>query len=215
MPRELLRQQLGCNRSGRRNTLPGHLCLGPKRELLVRLVRQQPKHSATGTGDAATFETAYQLKDSNGNKIPLTYKWVRITLKADNMTPVTVGTGNGSQVCWDGSHEQQLPTAGYHTDCTPISGGITNIAVTASGSGYTSAPTVTISGGSGSGATATAVVGQLPVGITSVTLSNRRGGLYERAGRDHYPRRRARQRGHGERGAERYPARQFRDPQWS
>ena len=127
--------------------------------------------SATGTGDAATLETAYQLKDSNGNKIPLPYKWVRITLKADNMTPVTVGTGNGTQVCWDGSHEQQLPI-GYHSECTPISGGITSTLVTASGSGYTSAPTVTISGGSGSGATATAVVGQLPQGITNVTLSN-------------------------------------------
>src|SRR5690242_2431220 len=32
--------------------------------------------AATGTGDAATLETAYQLKDSSGNKIPLTYKWV-------------------------------------------------------------------------------------------------------------------------------------------
>jgi hypothetical protein len=130
--------------------------------------------SATGTGDAATLETAYQLEDANGNKIPLTYKWVRITLKSDNMTPVSVGTGNGTQVCWNGSHEEQLPAGyiGYNTDCTPISGALTNIAVTASGSGYTSAPTVSISGGTGSGATATAVVDQLPVGISSVTLTN-------------------------------------------
>lgn len=127
--------------------------------------------SATGTGDAATLETAYQLQDSNGNKIPLTYKWVRISLKADNMTPISVGTGNGSQVCWSGSHEEQLST-GYTSACTPITGGITNIAVTASGSGYTSTPNVTISGGSGSGATASAVVGQLPVGLTSVTLTS-------------------------------------------
>jgi len=129
---------------------------------------------ATGTGDAATLETAYQLKDSNGNKIPLTYKWARITLKSDNMTPVSVGTGSGTQVCWNGSHEQQLPAGyiGYNADCTPISGAVTNIAVTANGSGYTSAPTVTISGGNGSGATATAVVGQLPQGVTSVTLTN-------------------------------------------
>ena len=127
--------------------------------------------SATGTGDAATLETVYQLKDSSGNKIPLTYKWVRITLKSDNMTPISVGTGNGTEVCWDGGHEQQL-SSGYNTDCTPITGGITNIVVTASGSGYTSTPNVTISGGAGSGATASAVVDQLPVGITSVTLTN-------------------------------------------
>jgi hypothetical protein len=136
--------------------------------------QKETNTSATGTGDAATLETAYQLKDANGNKIPLTYKWVRITLKSDNMTPVSVGTGSGTQVCWNGSHEQQLPAGyiGYNTDCTPVSGALTNIAVTASGSGYTSAPTVTISGGSGSGATATAVVGQLPQGVTSVHLSN-------------------------------------------
>ena len=36
---------LGVTVSGRRNTLPGHLCLGPKRELLVRLVRQQPEEN--------------------------------------------------------------------------------------------------------------------------------------------------------------------------
>ena len=126
--------------------------------------------SATDPTSAAYLEANYQLT-SGTTKIPLTYKWVRVTLKSDNMTPVTVGTGGGNQVCWDGGHEQQLPT-GYHTDCTPPSGGVTNIAVTASGAGYTSVPNVTISGGGGSGATATAVVGQLPVGITSVKLTN-------------------------------------------
>jgi len=132
--------------------------------------------SSRGTGDAATLEAAYQLKDANGNKIPLTYKWVRITLKSDNMTPVNVGTAPyGNQVCWNGSHEQQLP-AGYQTSCTAlttsVTGPVTNIAVTASGSGYTSVPTVTLSGGAGSGATATAVVDQLPQGLTSVTITN-------------------------------------------
>jgi hypothetical protein len=125
---------------------------------------------ATGTGDAATLETAYQLKDSAGNKIPLTYKWVRIHLKADNMTPVTVGTGNSTQVCWNGSREQQK-TAGYQPDCSPPSGTVTNVSVTASGSGYTSAPTVSFSG-PGSGATATATLFELPSGVTSVTLTN-------------------------------------------
>ncbi len=132
---------------------------------------KQAKGGATGSGGAAGLETAYQLKDSGGNKIPLGYKWVRVQLKADNMTPVTVGTGNGTQVCWNGSHETQIAT-GYHSDCTPPSGGVTNVAVTASGSGYTSAPTVSITGGGGSGATATASIYQLPTGITSVTLTN-------------------------------------------
>jgi hypothetical protein len=126
---------------------------------------QQTNTGAAGSGGAATMEAAYHLNS------PLTYKWVRITLKSDNMTPVLVGSGNGTQVCWDGSHQQQLPI-GYHADCTPPTGGVTNIAVTSSGFGYTSTPIVTISGGGGTGATATATVGQLPVGITSVTLTN-------------------------------------------
>lgn len=126
---------------------------------------------AHGTGGAAQIETAYQLKDSSSNKIPLNYKWVRIHMKADNMTPVAVGTGNGKQVCWNGSHEQQIP-AGYNADCTPPSGTVTNVTVNASGSGYTAAPTVTFSGGPGSGATATASIFQLPTGVTSVTLTN-------------------------------------------
>ena len=127
---------------------------------------------AHGTGGAATIATAYQLKDSSGNKIPLNYKWVRIHLKADNMTPVTVGSGTGKQVCWNGTREQQI-TTGYHTDCTPPTGGVTSVAVTASGSAYTTAPTVSFSGaGGGSGATAVATISQLPTGITSVTLTN-------------------------------------------
>ena len=126
---------------------------------------QQTNTGAAGGGGAATMEAAYHLNS------PLTYKWVRITLKSDNMTPVLVGSGNGTQVCWDGSHQQQLPT-GYRADCTPPTGGVTNIAVTSSGFGYTSTPIVAISGGGGTGATATATVGQLPVGITSVTLTN-------------------------------------------
>jgi Tfp pilus assembly protein PilX len=120
--------------------------------------------------DNSSNSTSWQLHDAIGNRIPLPYKWVRVTLKSDNSTPVTVGTGNGTQVCWDGAHEQQIKT-GYHADCTPARDGVTNIAVTASGWGYTSAPNVTISGGGGSGATATAHVSQLPTGVTSVTLT--------------------------------------------
>ncbi|MGZ4831679.1 MAG: hypothetical protein ACXVZQ_02055 [Terriglobales bacterium] len=132
---------------------------------------KQTKSGAHATGGAAPMSTAYQLTDSSGNQIPLNYKWVRIQLKADNMTPVTVGTGNGTQVCWNGSHENQLPT-GYNTDCTPPGGTVTNVTVTAPGSGYTSAPTISFSGGPGSGATATATLYQLPTGVTSVTLTN-------------------------------------------
>jgi hypothetical protein len=133
--------------------------------------QKETNTGAHGTGGAAQLETAYQLKDSGGNKIPLNYKWVRIHLKADNMTPVTVGTGTGKQLCWNGSHETQIAT-GYHTDCTPPAGGVTAVSVTANGSGYTSVPTVSFTGGGGSGAAAVASIYQLPTGITSVALTN-------------------------------------------
>lgn len=124
----------------------------------------QNKASTGASGNAA-----WQLKDAGGNLVPLAYKWVRITLKTDNMTPVTVGTGAGKQVCWDGSHQLQMPT-NYKTDCTPPNDGVRNITITNPGSGYTSAPTVTITGGGGSGATAEATVGPMPSGVTSVKL---------------------------------------------
>jgi hypothetical protein len=66
------------------------------------------------------------------------------------------------------------PKAGYVTwDGTTLvrQGGVSPvIIVTNGGSGYTSAPTVTISGGSGSGATATATIGT--PAVTSITLTN-------------------------------------------
>jgi len=90
--------------------------------------------SPRGSGAAATMETAYQ-PTSGSAKIPLTYKWVRITLKSDNMTPVPIGggtSGSSTQLCWDQTsfRETTLPTTGYNPDCTPQSGAVTNIAVT-------------------------------------------------------------------------------------
>ena len=131
--------------------------------------------SGTGSANAALLETAYQLT-SNSTQVPLTYKWVRVTVKSDDMTPVSVtgGTsGSSTQLCWNQNAFRELPLPGnYNPDCTPIVGAITNIPVAANGAGYTSAPNVTISGGTGLGATAVATIGQLPAGITSVTLTN-------------------------------------------
>jgi hypothetical protein len=43
---------------------------------------------------------------------PLDYKWVRVTLKANNSTPFTVDSAQGvaNQVCWNGTSEVALPT---------------------------------------------------------------------------------------------------------
>jgi hypothetical protein len=133
--------------------------------------QKQTKAGASGGGSTTDPTSAAYTEANYHLSSPLSYKWVRITLKADNMTPITVGPGTGRQVCWfqNNHHEQPLP-AGYNNNCQPPLGGVTNIFVTNNGSGYTSPPAVTISGGTGSGATAVATVGPLG-GVTSAALS--------------------------------------------
>lgn len=126
--------------------------------------------------DNSNHATNWQLKDANGNPIPLDYKWVRISLKEDWNTLVYVpspAAASGQQVCWDGNYQTQIP-AGYGTNCQPGAGfQVIGLNVTAAGSGYTSAPIVTITGGGGSGATATAQISPAPAdGIVSVVLTN-------------------------------------------
>ena len=120
---------------------------------------------------------ATKWKLMNGaTPIPLDYKWVRVTLKADNMGPVYVQTpGNpaaGNQVCWNPNHQIQLP-AGATTDCVSNTGGsVSSVSLVTDGTGYTSVPAVTISGGGGSGAAATAQVSTKSGGIASTALTS-------------------------------------------
>ena len=127
--------------------------------------------------DNSANATAWNLKDTNGKPIPMDYKWVRITLKQDKNTPVYVpdainATGT-TQVCWDGNYQSQLP-AGYQSNCSlPNGSKVIGLNLTAAGSGYISAPSVTISGGGGSGATAVANMGTTSSGsIATVNLTN-------------------------------------------
>jgi hypothetical protein len=110
----------------------------------------------------AWFNTvnSWAIKDASGATLsPLSYKWVRITLKADNMTPLKIPSGTGKQVCWDpNGHQIPLP-AGSGTDCMPPSGTVADIQITDPGSGYVTAPTIQLDGGGGSGAAATATIG--------------------------------------------------------
>lgn len=106
----------------------------------------------------------------------LSYKWVRISLKEDFNTPVYIpkaALASGKQACWDGNYQNQIPT-GYNPNCTPVSGNsVIGISLISAGSGYTSAPTVTIVGGGGSGATATAQMGVSGGGtITTTSVTN-------------------------------------------
>lgn len=99
-----------------------------------------------------------------------------------NFTTATVGQwapsgtfSNPDATTWQASRLLiNDPTAGYSTwDGTLFvrQGGVSpNITVTNGGSGYTTAPTVTISGGSGTGATAVAVIANGVV--VAVTLTN-------------------------------------------
>lgn len=141
--------------------------------------------------DESANNTGWKLQDANGNAIPMDYKWVRISLKADNSGLVYVQTpatpANGTQVCWENSPNQQLQLpAGAGTTCLGANAGASLACATAGqnppcaltlgtgGSGYSllAPPTVSFTGGGGSGATATATVAIVPGGIASGTISN-------------------------------------------
>lgn len=138
--------------------------------------------TAAGNGwckyyDNSANATNWKLKDTNGNAIPLDYKWVRVTMKEDWNTPVYVpkaGVANGTQSCWDGNYQSQKPANYNSANCQPTPGNaVIGLNLTAAGAGYTTAPTVAITGGGGSGATATAQISPAPSdGIASVVLTN-------------------------------------------
>src|SRR5213594_3214942 len=103
---------------------------------------------------------------------PLDLKWVRITVKGNNMTPVPVNgnPGIGDQACWNGANQMSTPST-YTTGCRP-KGGLTSIFVTTSGGGYSSSGPAIVITGDGTGATATAVMQPETTGyIASITLT--------------------------------------------
>lgn len=108
---------------------------------------------------------------------PLDTKWIRVTLKGNNMTPVIAtgpaNAGDPTQTCWNGIQQVLLPD-GYGPDCGP-DGSIVKVTVTAGGTGYTSNPTVTFSPPPTGGtlATGTATIGPLSTGqLSSITVDN-------------------------------------------
>lgn len=138
----------------------------------------------TGTVGVQCTETAsgddwYQVVDNAAAggawdpAYPLDWKWTRIQLKGNNNTPVAVNgdSTDGSQACWNGRTQMSTPTS-YTDGCQP-SGGVTSIIVDNPGTGYTSVPTITLTGGEGSGATATASIEEEQIGIiTSIAVDS-------------------------------------------
>src|SRR5438552_9615625 len=125
----------------------------------------------------ASGSTWYQTYDHSLSGIwtltnRLDLKWVRITIKGNNMTPVTVNgnPGIGDQACWNGANQMSTPST-YTTGCRP-KGGVTAIFVTASGGGYSSSGPAIVITGDGTGATATAVMQPETTGyVASITLT--------------------------------------------
>lgn len=116
-----------------------------------------------GPGDLPTVTTWYTTYDDSLSSAgvwkslsPLDFKWVRLTLKTNNMTPVPVNGNNSiaNQVCWDGTNQLVLPN-GYGPTCTRF-GSVITISVTNGGSGYTTAPVVHLDPPPGGGTQATA-----------------------------------------------------------
>src|SRR2546422_282539 len=103
---------------------------------------------------------------------PLDLKWVRITVKGNNMTPVPVNGDNtvADQACWNGANQMSTPST-YTTGCRPKAG-VTAIFVTSSGGGYSSSGPAIVITGDGTGATATAVMQPETTGyVASITLT--------------------------------------------
>jgi hypothetical protein len=103
---------------------------------------------------------------------PLDFKWVRITLKRNNMTPVAANgtSSNSNQVCWDGNNQLVLPN-GYGPTCNRF-GGVIYISVTQPGNGYATAPTVVIDPPPTGGIQATATANMIPADSSSVSAVN-------------------------------------------
>ncbi len=104
---------------------------------------------------------------------PLDFKWVRITLKKNNNTPVAANGDNTvtQQVCWDGKRQLVLPV-GYGPECIQF-GSVIAIFVSSPGTGFTSPPTVTIDAPPAGGVQATATANMVQtdgvVGAVNVT----------------------------------------------
>ena len=136
----------------------------------------------TSLPSGSTWYTVYDDSQTSANfwnlAHPLDFKWVRIALKINNNTPVAANgdVTDTHQVCWDGSRQLVLPT-GYGPSCTRY-GSVIMIQVTNPGTGYTSAPTVTIDPPT-SGVTATATANiVLTDGVVGAVNVNSTGSNY-------------------------------------
>jgi hypothetical protein len=127
-----------------------------------------PTGSAWYTVYDDSLSSAYWWNMAN----PIDFKWVRITLKANNNTPVVANgvVSDGHQVCWEGERQILLPD-GYGPTCARY-GSIVQIPVLNPGANYTSQPTVTIAPPPGLGVQATATPNMVLVNdaVSSVTV---------------------------------------------
>ena len=103
----------------------------------------------TSAADAASGKNPIILTSSGSGQNTL-----------NKLIPATAQTGKTSQITAPGFSLPAAVGSGASINAV-VSGPVTSLAITNSGSGYTSAPTVTITGGGGYGATAHAIVGTI------------------------------------------------------
>src|SRR5262249_53556322 len=152
-----------------------------------RILGLSPTTGPCGPSDLPAGSTWYRVVDDTlsssdiwqtgtGNSLnnPLDFKWVRITLKANNNTPVAANGVNtdSHQVGGEGEGKLLLP-AGYGPDCMRY-GSVVMVPPTSSGTGYdATGPTVTIDppplGGTQATATPVMELVDAVVGTISVT----------------------------------------------
>jgi hypothetical protein len=146
----------------------------------------------TTYNDSTSFTPARDYQTGTGTLIPtaLPYKWVRITLKADNMTPVLANgaASTGAQMCWNDPNQIPAPgTSGCGATSTlklfyngSLCGTTCNFSpAQGSGYSYTSPPTVTIGPPPAGGTTATATAHVITVSggrVTTISVNPGGGG---------------------------------------
>lgn len=116
-----------------------------------------PSGSWFTTKDNSSSDTFGNGYTSFYQSTPLQFKWARITLKANNMTPVAANGSfsAGNQVCWDGKN-QVVIAPGASSTCLPT-GAVTSVTLISAGTGYNSTPHVTIGAPPSGGTQATAI----------------------------------------------------------
>lgn len=156
---------------GSYDTLPGY---GPNTRTIMQIkvnnIAPAPQFNTAAL--AAALPAAYAATQPAPNVPESVYNTAFGTSDTDNYARIFTGSNSSPAFSWP---VPGLVDIGVVNATTGLIAQGSGVKIVSGGSGYVSAPTVTISGGGGSGATATAVIGTTGVAkgtVTGITVTN-------------------------------------------